>query len=81
MSFQQVERLCGSMCWLHETKPVFVVEYSATNVRGRHFQAYRAVEKVPKGRNPWTVDNRRIGNESGFQTLEEAQTAANEVMA
>ncbi len=58
--------------WQHETKPHWIVHYPGTRVRGEHYQAYRAVARVPAGRNPWTVDNRRIGSEDGFATLEMA---------
>jgi len=61
--------------WLHDTHPTWVVFYSASHVRAAHYQGYKAIEKVPKGRNAWTVDNRRIGSEMGFLTLEDAMTA------
>ena len=73
--FELVHRPYGD-CWLHKDKPVWIVEYSATKVRARHFQAYRAVQPIPKGRDPWSIDNRRIGTEDGFDTLEEAENAA-----
>lgn len=73
-NFTKVSRPHGE-CWLHNSRPVWIVEYSGTRVRGPFFQAYKAVEKVPAGRDPWTVDNRRIGTEDGFQTLQEAAEA------
>jgi transcriptional regulator with XRE-family HTH domain len=36
------------------------------------FCAYRAVAHVPKDRDPWTIDNRRIGSPDGVRTLKEA---------
>ena len=72
--FYKVSRPHGE-CWLHKSKPVWIVEYSASRLHGRFFQAYRPVQPVPIGRDPWTVDNRRIGPEDGFQTLQEAAEA------
>lgn len=71
-NYTQVERVCGSPCWQHNAKHVFVVEYAATRNKAPHWQAYRAIQPVPKGRKPWTIDNRRIGSEDGFQTLDDA---------
>ena len=75
--FELVHRPHGD-CWLHKEKPVWIVEYSATKVRARHFQAYRTVKPVPLGRDPWSIDNRRIGTEDGFETLDAAEMAAND---
>ena len=72
--FSEVKRPYGN-CWLHNTKHVWIVEYPSTRARARHFQAYRAVQPVPKGRDPWTVDNRRIGGEDGYETFEAAALA------
>ncbi len=74
--FNQVERPLSGPCWLHETKPHWIIQYQATRATAAHYQAYRAVERVPQGRNPWTVDNRRIGSPDGFATLEQAIQAA-----
>jgi len=74
--FQKVERAPHSACWVHETKPHWIVHYPATRVMGEHYQAYRAVERVPEGRKPWSVDNRRIGSPDGFRALDEAMQAA-----
>lgn len=78
MSFTLVHRPHGD-CWLHDAKPVWIVHYPATDVRGEHYQAYRTVAPIPKGRQPWTVDNRRIGTDRGFATLDEAVQAAEAV--
>lgn len=66
--------------WLHKDKPVWIVFYAAVEgVRLAYYQAYRAVEPVKKGRDPWSVDNRRIGDPNhGFPTLEAAMQAAEE---
>lgn len=61
---------------LHNAKPVWVVHYPATQDRAEFWQGYRAVVKVPSGRMPWTVDNRRIGSDRGFPSLEAALVAA-----
>lgn len=67
--------------YVHTGAPVFVVHYDATDVRAEHWQGYRAVVKVPAGRMPWTVDNRRIGGERGFASLDAALEAAEAVAA
>lgn len=63
---------------MHNEKPVWIVFYE--EVRGHHsafYQAYLAVQKVPHGRLPWTIDNRCIGNPwQGFKTLADAMDAA-----
>lgn len=75
--FDKVERETGEV-WKHKTNPVWIVFYEAVEgVRAAYYQAYRAVRPVPAGRAPWSVDNRRIGNENhGFPTLEAAMEAA-----
>lgn len=62
--------------WVHKSRPIWVTHYPSTRLRAAFFQAYRAIQKVPAGRAPWTVDNRRIGSEDGFETLEQAVHAA-----
>jgi hypothetical protein len=62
-------------CHVHASKPLWVVHYPATMDRAEHWQGYRAVAKLPAGRDPWTVDNRRIGSERGFASLEAAIAA------
>lgn len=81
MSFITVDRPVGPAL-LHLTKPVWVVEYAALPGRPRHWQAYRAVAHVPAGRQPWTVDNRRIGVDAiGYPTADLAMAAAEQVAA
>lgn len=75
MSFSLVHREHGD-CWLHDAKPAWIVHYQATQDRAQFYQAYRTVARVPAGRDPWTVDNRRIGTERGFPTFDEAAQAA-----
>lgn len=78
-SFAEVERSHGT-AWLHMDAPVWVVKYDGVPGSQTHrydsWQAYRAVERVPAGRDPWTVDNRRIGPESGYASEAEAFSAA-----
>ena len=75
-NFTLVERETGKV-WLHNDKPVWVVHYECTDRRDDFWQGYKAVQRVPKGRMPWSIDNRRIGPEKrGFRTLGEALKAA-----
>jgi hypothetical protein len=75
-AFRQIERN-GESIWMHTSLPVWIVRYDAIDgVRAEFYKPYRAVAPVPKGRNPWTVDNRRIGTERGFASLAEAVEAA-----
>ena len=64
--------------WLHKTKPTWVTFYeNSTHPVLSFYQAYKAIEKIPDGRLPWTVDHCRMGPlNNGFRTLEEAMTAA-----
>jgi hypothetical protein len=61
---------------LRDDAPVWVVHYPATEGRAEFWQGYRPVAKVPAGRKPWAVDNRRIGTERGFASLDAAIAAA-----
>ena len=75
-NFTLVKRETGK-AWLHNDKPVWVVHYKCADRRDDFWQAYKAVQHVPKGRMPWSIDNRRIGPEKrGFKTLGEALKAA-----
>lgn len=75
MAFQTIKRN-GQQVLLHNTRPLWVVQYEC-NDGANWFQAYRAVRPVPKGRAPWTVDNRRIGDiDRGFSSADEAMAAA-----
>lgn len=63
--------------WLREDKPVWIVHYPAVKgIRLAFYEAYRAIHPVPKGRDPWSIDNRRLSDGSGFSTLQEAKAAA-----
>lgn len=82
--FRLVERSHGE-AWLHETEPVWVVKYDGVPESNTHrydsWQVYKAVERVPAGRDPWTVDNRRLGGESGWAIPEQAFRAARDAVA
>lgn len=75
--FQVVTRPHGE-CWLHKAKPAWVVHYPLAP-RNPHYQAYIPAPWVGpddlKGRDPWTVDSRRL-SVNGFKTLKEAMQAA-----
>ena len=63
--------------WLHSDKPVWIVRYDAVpGIRLECWHAYRSVKAPPKGRLPWTVDNKSIGSADGFSSLESAIEAA-----
>lgn len=64
----------------HASAPIWIVHYGPTNRMGEHWQAYRAIAYIPKGRDPWSVDNKRIGPDSGFRSLEEAKQAAEQCL-
>lgn len=72
---EQHKEYTGEAEWTHPTQPIWVKFYPQTPVRVAHYQAYRAVAKVPAGRKPWSVDNRRIGDELGFASLDAAIAA------
>lgn len=71
--FHLVDRGCGTVL-VHDTLPAWIVHYPAiANVRREFYQAYKSCAHIPKGRDPWTVDNKAIGNrEHGFLTLADA---------
>lgn len=71
-AFTEVQRPHGP-AWLHNSGDKWIVHYNA--VSPPFYQAYRAIDTVPKGRMPWTIDNRRIGTPHGFKTLEQAMAA------
>ena len=78
MTWTPTNRPTGEIL-VHSEKPVWIVHYQATQVKGEHWQAYKAVLPVPIGRIPWSVDNRRVGSDMGFQTLEAAMEAGEAV--
>ncbi len=70
-NYTTVDRQHGS-CLLRNDKPVWIVEYSETRTRPKRWQVYEPMHPVPKGRDPWTINNRRLGPEDGIATLEQA---------
>lgn len=73
MAFVLKQRPVGAF-WEHDTAPVWIVKYDAIpDVRAEHWKAYKAVERVPAGRAPYSVDNKVIGSVRGFNSLEEAK--------
>lgn len=68
-------------CWLHKGGRAFIVFYEATDVRAAHFMAYESKAAPPKGRYPWTVDNRRIRADRGFASFEDAAAAVHSLFA
>lgn len=71
--FTMIETATG-LAWIHNSKPIWIRFYDTANPP--YWQAYRAVKKTKIGQMPWAVDNKRIGSERGFATLEEAIEAA-----
>ena len=77
--FAPVERSHG-VVWLNLNAPVWIRRYEAVSgIREEEFRIYKSVEKIPKGRHPWSVDNRCVGGV--FRTLELAIEAARKVEA
>lgn len=74
--FKKVKRFDGAIL-VHKSQPVWIVGYPAVEgVRAAYWQGYRAVPPLAKGRtNVWANDNRRIGNERGFPSVEAAIAA------
>jgi hypothetical protein len=58
--FHTIEHL-GCRVWLHHTAPVWVREITGQDIHiPTRYMAYKAVERVPEGRKPWTVNNVRV---------------------
>ena len=71
-------RMGAGVCLAHDTLPVWIVKQPHFDGRSAFYQGYIAVGKLIKGRHPCMggVDNRRVGDERGFKTLDEAARAA-----
>lgn len=53
---------CVGPHWVRDDEMVFIAHYEEILGHHREFWAiYRVVERKPKGRDPWTVDNRNVG--------------------
>ena len=75
-NYTVITRLHGA-CWLHNDKPVWIVPYDAIHgIRVASYTVYKSVDKVPLGRDPWTIDNRNIADH--VPTLEEAMVIGDE---
>ena len=60
--FHIIEHL-GCRTWLHRTAPVWVREYVGQDIyQPTRYMAYKAIERVPEGRKPWTVNNVRVSS-------------------
>lgn len=60
----------GKSVLVNQSNSIIVCRWNAIPfVRAAHWQAYKAVKRVPTGKLPWSVDNRRIGPEHGFRRL------------
>ena len=78
-SFDAVDRGYETI-WVHKTAPVWIVHYEAIegsrDFRHEFWQPYRAIAKVKRGAKVWSADNKRIGTEAEFRSLEAAMAAA-----
>lgn len=75
--FKRINSGGGLQRWVRSDKPeVFVSHYPAVGSRPGVFYVLRAVDRVPAGRAPWTVDNRRLcsarGADARFHSLPQA---------
>lgn len=68
-------------CFIRQDSACWVVFYPATSKSIEYWQAYKAIKKTKEPMKPWCVDNRRIGKEDGFKSLEDAVAAADSVQA
>lgn len=79
--FREVERN-GSIIWVHESVPVWVVHYpeipagNGLAATMEFWQPYRAVVKLRRGAEVWAHDNKRVGAEGAFRSLLDALEAA-----
>ena len=65
----------GEDTWVHETAPIWIRLYRAIEGIRSHriYRVYVATVPVPKGRQPWSVDNKSAGT---YRTLRDAISAA-----
>jgi hypothetical protein len=76
--FERITRETGQVL-KHRAHPVWIVHYeSSKSPAFSVYRVYRAVARVPHGRDPWTVDNRCIGQRDGVASLGEAIEIARE---
>jgi hypothetical protein len=67
--FTKQESPTGTV-WMHDSGMIWIRHYDLVN--HPFFQAYRALRKPKAGQMPWAVDNKKIGTERGFMTLDQA---------
>lgn len=83
-AFAPVER-GGETIWVHKSCPVWIVHYDAIedsqSFRHEFFQPYIAIEPLKRGRQVWAHNNKRVGKEAAFRTLDEAMFAALEAVS
>ena len=72
--FHVAEDAGGTPALIRNDRKAWVRHYPLAP-RGK-WQAYRLAEGLPAERMPWTVNNKRIGSESGFLTFGAALDAA-----
>lgn len=58
--FQRVNVGGGLQRWTRPGSPVFVSYWPRVGSMPGEFAVYEAVAAVPSGREPWTVNNRRV---------------------
>jgi hypothetical protein len=70
--FMVIQRETGNVL-KHRSADVWIVFYESSNaiVRGV-WRVYRAVQRVPVGRDPWAVDNRCVSPRDGVVMLSDA---------
>lgn len=73
---QQADRYSDDALYVHKDRQVWIRFYPAIEGRAAWWQGYRAVKTVPAHREPWSIDNRRIGTDRGFASLTDAIAAA-----
>lgn len=73
MPFTERQRFDGP-AWVRDDGRVYIVHYDdVPGHRLAFYAVYKVAAHLPRGRDPWTVDNRRIGT---AQTLDEAMEVA-----
>lgn len=79
--FDEIDRGYETI-WVHKTAPIWVVHYEAIegsrDFRREFWQPYRAIEKVKRGAKVWSANNKRIGQEGEFTSLDAALAAADQ---
>lgn len=71
----------GEGCWVHKSKPVWLVLFPSTYIRGEHWKAFAAIEPAKQGRPKWATSNRLIGGPDGFCDFDTAAQAALKAIA